>query len=638
MPRWSLRSVQIAGGFLGGLKLELPPGLTCIIGPRGSGKSTFAEALRYALSGLPTSKTRRELMKANLASTVVTLSVASHTAGGTYELTRSFGERASIYGPDGQPIADVDVDRGTFLPLDAFSSSEIEAIADESLGVRRRDLLDELRADQRREIRKDIADAKRDLEANADLIKNVLAKIDDCTEEVEELGDVGTKLKELSEVQADQQQGQGPANDQQAQELAVEQASKQAAWNTNEIEQLEKRSNAVDALVADIRELVRKHAVVPGTGSVVHESANAAILERADGVFADVVERANRQLSDVAADLVLAGKALLEIREVLLRAHDKQRAEFGKLQAKHAEVTGAIKARLAAQRAVERRDELLREREAAKAHLAALRETRATLRARYVAECERLSALREEVARTLDENAGENVRVRVLRNADTLDYQQLLAEGLRGSGVRKHGDLVEALMRVRPEHLAQVLQDNDVEELSITSGIPGSRAKKVLDGLRANVDPYAVELMTTDDRISIELNVGGESGRDNYRDAAKLSRGQKCTALLPLLLARRDAPLLIDQPEDNLDNHFIYETVVDSIRRLREFRQMVFITHNANIPVLGDADMVVVMNSDGERGYVDKMGPLDECRDEIVDLLEGGREAFELRRKRYGRA
>jgi hypothetical protein len=65
---------------------------------------------------------------------------------------------------------------------------------------------------------------------------------------------------------------------------------------------------------------------------------------------------------------------------------------------------------------------------------------------------------------------------------------------------------------------------------------------------------------------------------------------------------------------------------------------MFFITHNANIPVLADADLIIVMNSrDGKTGFIEKFGSVDQCRDQIVDLLEGGREAFELRRKRYAR-
>ena len=111
---------------------------------------------------------------------------------------------------------------------------------------------------------------------------------------------------------------------------------------------------------------------------------------------------------------------------------------------------------------------------------------------------------------------------------------------------------------------------------------------------------FALEVVDVEDRISIELNVGTEA-EPNFKDASALSRGQYCTALLPLLLARRDTPLLIDQPEDNLDNHFIYETVVETgFGVSADMRQMIFVTHNANIPfVLGEADLVVVMDSDG---------------------------------------
>ena len=144
-------------------------------------------------------------------------------------------------------------------------------------------------------------------------------------------------------------------------------------------------------------------------------------------------------------------------------------------------------------------------------------------------------------------------------------------------------------------------------------------------------------MIAIEDRIGIELNVSS-TGKANFKDAAELSRGQKCTALLPILLARRDSPLIIDQPEDNLDNHFIFETVVNAVQRLKRHRQMIFITHNANIPVLAEADLVLVMNSDGRIGAVEKSGTVDECREQIIDLLEGGREAFELRSKRYASA
>ena len=166
-------------------------------------------------------------------------------------------------------------------------------------------------------------------------------------------------------------------------------------------------------------------------------------------------------------------------------------------------------------------------------------------------------------------------------------------------------------------------------------GFGPERAKKILAAFRLNVDPLQLEVVEIDDVVRIELNVA-TSAEAIFKDAAELSRGQKCTALLPLLLARTQNPLVIDQPEDNLDNHFIYETVVNSIQRLKKKRQMIFITHNANIPVLGGSRS----RDRHEFGRQDrvhrKVGSVDDCREQIVDLLEGGSEAFELRRKRYG--
>lgn len=68
---------------------------------------------------------------------------------------------------------------------------------------------------------------------------------------------------------------------------------------------------------------------------------------------------------------------------------------------------------------------------------------------------------------------------------------------------------------------------------------------------------------------------------------------------------------------------------------MKKRRQMIFITDNANIPVLAEAEFVLVMTSDGRVGAIEKRGSVDECREQIIDLLEGGREAFELRSKQH---
>jgi ABC-type dipeptide/oligopeptide/nickel transport system ATPase component len=264
-------------------------------------------------------------------------------------------------------------------------------------------------------------------------------------------------------------------------------------------------------------------------------------------------------------------------------------------------------------------------------------ESRKSLKAKFLLEREQVSALRDSVAKELQRETGKKVRIRVLRNADDLAYRNLLTEALKGARVRNHDEILKSLLQLRPEQLAQFIQADDAVPFDEACGFGPDRARKILDAFRENVDPLKLEVVEIEDQVRVELNVAS-ANEPLFKDAAELSRGQKCTALLPLLLARTNNPLIIDQPEDNLDNHFIYETVVNSIQRLKPQRQMIFITHNANIPVLADADLVLVMNSDGKIGYVERSGSVDECRDQIVDLLEGGEEAFELRRKRYAGA
>ena len=94
--------------------------------------------------------------------------------------------------------------------------------------------------------------------------------------------------------------------------------------------------------------------------------------------------------------------------------------------------------------------------------------------------------------------------------------------------------------------------------------------------------------------------------------------------------------MLIDQPEDNLDNAFVYNTIVKSLREAKGARQLIFVTHNPNIPVLGEAERVFVFTSDGRRGTVSHVGTVEDVKEQIEHLLEGGKEAFALRMQKYG--
>ena len=97
-----------------------------------------------------------------------------------------------------------------------------------------------------------------------------------------------------------------------------------------------------------------------------------------------------------------------------------------------------------------------------------------------------------------------------------------------------------------------------------------------------------------------------------------------------------EAPLLIDQPEDNLDNSFISDAVIPQILAIRGKRQLILITHNPNLPVLGEAAQVIVLEADGRHSRVIHQGDIESTKQHIVRLMEGGREAFRQRARSYG--
>ena len=137
------------------------------------------------------------------------------------------------------------------------------------------------------------------------------------------------------------------------------------------------------------------------------------------------------------------------------------------------------------------------------------------------------------------------------------------------------------------------------------------------------------------DRYLIQLKMDDGS----YRRLDDLSGGQRVSVLLSLVLETNDdRPLVIDQPEDELDNRFLFGTVLPALKRLKGRRQIVIATHNANIVVNGDADQVIHLEATASRGHVAHAGAIEEpsVRDAIVQTVDGGDEAFRLRRLKYG--
>ncbi|UXE67143.1 MAG: PHP domain-containing protein [Chryseotalea sp. WA131a] len=141
--------------------------------------------------------------------------------------------------------------------------------------------------------------------------------------------------------------------------------------------------------------------------------------------------------------------------------------------------------------------------------------------------------------------------------------------------------------------------------------------------------------------ITLTRKYTDKDGKDAYikKDFSKLSLGQQQSILLSILLfSNRNCPLLIDQPEDNLDSEFIYKTLVKNLRRIKEHRQVIIVTHNANIAVLGDAELIVPLKSTSDKTHVIDRGSIDNSATKKVTcaILEGGEKAFIKRKEIYG--
>ena len=120
---------------------------------------------------------------------------------------------------------------------------------------------------------------------------------------------------------------------------------------------------------------------------------------------------------------------------------------------------------------------------------------------------------------------------------------------------------------------------------------------------------------------------------------SQLSDGQRHTILLTIaMLADSNDPLIIDQPEDDLDNAFIASSVVMTLRAIKEKRQVIIVTHNANIAVLGDAELLLPMYRENDWGKAKDRGSIDSAATLLCvqNILEGGQEAFLRRKAIYG--
>ncbi len=243
---------------------------------------------------------------------------------------------------------------------------------------------------------------------------------------------------------------------------------------------------------------------------------------------------------------------------------------------------------------------------------------------------ERFSS-RLSIAQSVTEELGPGIQVGVSGSEQTRAYAEAIASGLRGSGLHYNTLSPHIAATVSPLELVKAVEAREPRVIVDATGIPVQRASAIVQALKGR-DLGSIVAAPIDDAITLELLDGSV-----FKKSQEVSIGQRCTIVLPVLLTRHGGILVVDQPEDHLDNSFITSTVVEALRKRHPEDQLLFASHNANIPVLGDANLVIALDSDGKRGFVKHSGALNdkEIVKAIVDVMEGGVDAFRRRADFY---
>lgn len=612
------------GGFLDGASIRFNPNLNVLVGGRGAGKSTVIESIRAVLGLDPIGDDARAAHQGILrhvlkSGTKISLRArVCRPAPREYLIERTIPNPPLVRGESGEvsKLAPADVLQG----IEVYGQHEISELT-KSREKRTRLLdrfLDRDDATPRRR-----SDLRRDLEQNRRSLldaRSELHRIDERLAALPGLEETLTRFREAG----------------------LEARLKEKSLLVRE----ERLLASIPERLAPLRECadaLSREVPIDRTfvsAKALDELPGREILSQIDGVLADLerelqtiaknlataLDRANSRLDTVRSEWASRKQAVEAAYEKILRELQKTRVdgeEFIRLQRQIEELRPLRERRSLVQRTeqehADRRRTLLAAWEDLKAE-----------------EFRRLDRAARKVSRKLR----ERVQVAVTPSGD----KEALFELLRSDVGGRLSEVIERLSKKEDLSLASLVEACRQgagavrREYDVPPGQAASLASASPDVL------MRIEELALPATMSIRLNTAPAGEPPIWQDLDELSTGQKATAVLLLLLLESDAPLVVDQPEDDLDNRFITEGVVPRMREEKQRRQFVFSTHNANIPVLGDAELIIGLSASGEaehghaRMAPEHMGSIDSepVRELVEDILEGGKDAFERRRRKYG--
>ncbi len=256
------------------------------------------------------------------------------------------------------------------------------------------------------------------------------------------------------------------------------------------------------------------------------------------------------------------------------------------------------------------------------------------IHSRYIAKLEQITELRKNFVSTILKDEKVKIKINSFRNKE--DFENTLRKIIdRNTGFYEDIDSLKELCfngQVKTKMIDfrnLILRVREKEEVSNISG----HFKNLINGL-TDADIDELMLFMPEDEIEVQYKPNPTGG---FKSLSTASAGQKTTAILTFILSYGNTPIILDQPEDDLDNRLVYDLIVHKLKQAKDNRQIIIVTHNANIPVNGDSEYIISMDSESRFLKVFSEGSVDkkEIKKEICDVMEGSEKAFEMRSNRY---
>jgi len=619
-----LENLRFHGGYLDGIHIALSEHLNAVIGGRGTGKSTLIECLRYVLDAPPRVASARrqhdDIVKANLgAGARIELDVVSRALHGKrYRISRRYGEPPSVKDEQGQVSPQHPRD---LLPdIEIYGQNEIFELARHP--ANQTDILNRFLPGGT-SLPRELVDITKRLVENRKRLLDATAQKDDLESQVGRLPKLTEQVQQFKSLGLEEKLARVPL---------LERERQLAKRVSEEFERVGEALATLEESLPDTAFLSDK-----ALDGLPHAPVLAAMRTTLDTLGKDFTTHlaALRQWLIQASTSVEHQQAVLKTRfdeesESLEKVFSSLPAFAGKPGRDVGRAYQGLLREIESIRPIQTRmstmDTLL-------AELGTQR--RSLLDAFYRLRDQRGDALRSAVKklnRKLDGKLRLNLKIGGQRQALTAFLLQV-----PGFGEKKLAWIEQVGDELSVPALVQAIRSGEDAIKTLAWRMPNS----VIEALARLDRSRVLELEEIDlqDSIDIELNIAHQ-GDAVFKPLNQLSTGQQCTAILHLLLLENNDPLIMDQPEDNLDNAFIAERIVTQLRSAKTQRQFLFATHNANIPVFGDAEWIGIFTASDSSAQMpaQAQGSIDvpQIRERVAEILEGGREAFSQRKEKYG--